>query len=128
LNEEYHYAFDWEWFLRAEKLGRFARAGFIFSAYRFHDAHKSSSGGEKRAREIVAVAHSHGNEKAARHYDYAMAHLESLKRYEDLALRMKGRGLKRHLQLALWALPAMWRLPDGIELATLRQCLNMLKL
>ena len=128
LNESYHYAFDWEWFLRADRLGRMAKADFIFSAYRFHDAHKSSHGGQKRAQEIVAVAHSHGGEDAARHYDFALAHVEALKRFEQLALRFKGRGLKRHLQLARWAIPSLWNLPAGLDFEKLRRCADMLKL
>ncbi|MEI9897633.1 MAG: glycosyltransferase [Chthoniobacter sp.] len=38
LNEAIHYAFDWEWFLRADRIGVLRKADFIFSAYRFHDA------------------------------------------------------------------------------------------
>jgi glycosyltransferase involved in cell wall biosynthesis len=128
LNEEYHYAFDWEWYLRADKLGRFAREDFIFSAYRFHDAHKSSHGGLKRAQEIAAVAKIHGGESAGRHYEFTMEHIELLKKYEDLALRMKGRGLKSHLQMARWAMPPLWNLPPGLEFEKLRQCVRMLKL
>lgn len=128
LNENCHYAFDWEWYLRADRLGRFAKADFIFSAYRFHDAHKSSYGGQKRAGEIVAVAHSHGGERAARHYDFALAHVEDLKKYEQLALRIKGRGLKQYERLARWAMPSLWNLPAGLDFSLLRQCADMLKL
>ena len=128
LNESYHYAFDWEWFLRAESLGRFAKADFIFSAYRFHEAHKSSHGGQKRAQEIVAVAHSQGGEDAARHYEFALAHVAALKKFENIALRLKGRGIKRHLPMARWAVPALWNLPAGLDFQKLRQCAEMLKL
>ncbi len=128
LNEEYHYAFDWEWYLRADKVGRFARADFIFSAYRFHDAHKSSHGGQKRAQEIVAVAKAQGGDAAGCHYQFTIDHIELLKSYEDLALRMKGRGLKNHARLARWAMPALWNLPAGLEFDKIRQCFRMLKL
>jgi glycosyltransferase involved in cell wall biosynthesis len=128
LSEELHYAFDWEWFLRADLLGKFQKVGFIFSGYRFHDAHKSSHGGEKRAREIVSVAHSHGGEDAARHYQFAIEHIELLKKFENTALRLKGRGVKEHLQWARRLTPALWSLPPGIDLTKLRQCVNMLKL
>jgi len=128
LNEELHYAFDWEWYLRADKLGRFSRTDFIFSAYRFHDAHKSSHGGMKRAQEIIDVAKIQGGESAGRHYQFAIDHIDQLKKYEDLALRLKGRGLKNHLQMARWAAPALWNLPAGLEFEKLRQCVRMLKL
>ena len=128
LNEELHYAFDWEWFLRADRLGKFQKADFIFSAYRFHDAHKSSHGGGKRAHEIVAVSQTHGGEDAARHYQFALEHIDILKKYENLALRFKGRGLAQHLKLARWAIPALWNLPAGLDFEKVRQCVNMLKL
>lgn len=128
LNEAIHYAFDWEWFLRADRIGVLRKADFIFSAYRFHDAHKSSHGGQKRAQEIVAVAKTHGGEVAARHYEFAIEHIEMLKKYENLALRFKGRGLASYLQLARWATPALWKLPPGLDFEKLRQCVNMLKL
>ncbi|MEI9897634.1 MAG: hypothetical protein WDN28_28190 [Chthoniobacter sp.] len=90
--------------------------------------HKSSHGGQKRAQEIVAVAKTHGGEVAARHYEFAIEHIEMLKKYENLALRFKGRGLASYLQLARWATPALWKLPPGLDFEKLRQCVNMLKL
>jgi len=128
LNEELHYAFDWEWYLRADRLGVVRKADFIFSAYRFHDAHKSSHGGQKRAQEIVAVAKSHGGEDAARHYEFALEHVELLKKYERIAHRIKGRGISSHLKLARLAIPALWNLPAGLDFEKLRRCADMLKL
>ena len=128
LNEELHYAFDWEWFLRADRLGKFQKADFIFSAYRFHDSHKSSHGGEKRAHEIVAVSKTHGGEDAARHYQFALEHIGALKKYGNLALRIKGRGIAQYLQWARRLMPTLWNLPAGIDFEKLRQCANMLKL
>lgn len=126
LNEELHYAFDWEWFLRAQKLGSFRKCDVIFSAYRFHDAHKSASGGGKRAQEIASVARAHGGAEADRHYQFALGHSAALRKYEDLALRLKGRGLVRHAQLARWASPALWKLPPGLEFDKVRMCFRML--
>ena len=54
LNENLHFVFDWEWFIRA----KIAKVSFIsvdktLSLYRQHDAHKTGAGGELRQQEII---------------------------------------------------------------------------
>ena len=54
LNEQLHYVFDWEWFIRAQQ----AEVLFIpvvntLSLYREHETHKSAIGGEARHNEII---------------------------------------------------------------------------
>lgn len=56
LREDLHYAFDWEWYLRALRNN----VPFIFlntaiSLYRIHDKHKSSTGGILRQKEIIEI-------------------------------------------------------------------------
>ncbi|HEY5993176.1 MAG TPA: glycosyltransferase family 2 protein [Gallionellaceae bacterium] len=56
LDESLNYALDWDWFIRA----KMAKAEFIaverhLSVYRIHAAHKSSFGGETRAKELGGV-------------------------------------------------------------------------
>jgi glycosyltransferase involved in cell wall biosynthesis len=56
LNENLKYAFDWEWFLRAQKANiPFYPLNRICSLYRIHDSHKSGSGGEERTQELLEV-------------------------------------------------------------------------
>ena len=56
LIENLHFGFDWEWFLRAQKLGvAFTGLNKCLSMYRFHDAHKSGSGGQVRQKELTKV-------------------------------------------------------------------------
>ena len=127
LNEELHYAFDWDWFLRASALGNVRKVDRIFSAYRFHDAHKSSHGGDKRAREIVTVAALRGGDSAAQHYQFTLDHAADLRKYEDWVLRLRGRGLQKD-HLARWMTPALWKLPAGLDFEKIRECFKMLKL
>lgn len=127
LNEELHYAFDWDWFLRASALGHVRKVDMICSAYRFHDAHKSSHGGGKRAREIVTVAGLRGGEEVARHYQFALDHADALRKFEDRVLRLKGRGINRD-HLARWWTPSLWTLPAGLSFEKVRECFKMLKL
>ncbi|MGC3947709.1 MAG: glycosyltransferase family 2 protein [Chryseolinea sp.] len=56
LNESYTYVFDWEWFLRAKLLGvSLIPIDSIISMYRFHQNHKSGSGGARRLQEILEI-------------------------------------------------------------------------
>jgi len=57
LSEELHFAFDWEWFLRAEKNGvEFVPLQECLSMYRIHAEHKTGTGGDARQEEIIAVS------------------------------------------------------------------------
>jgi glycosyltransferase involved in cell wall biosynthesis len=64
LDETYHYIFDWDWFIRAQ----IAQVQFIptvkyLSVYRFHVAHKTGTGGDKRENEMARlIGHYHGDE------------------------------------------------------------------
>lgn len=56
LREDMHYAFDWEWFLRAKKKGiLFRPLSECISLYRLHAAHKTGTGGIKRDEELIEV-------------------------------------------------------------------------
>ncbi len=127
LREDLHYAFDWDWYLRASALGSVRKVDKIFSAYRFHDAHKSSHGGQKRAQEIVDVARIRGGENTARHYQFAFDHAADLHTYENWVLRLQGRGLRQR-EPARWLTPGLWTLPAGLDFEKVRECFKMLKL
>ncbi len=66
LKNEIHYCFDWEWFIRASKVGvNLQMVEDIFSVYRIHSAHKSSNAGQKRIVEISNLCRKvHGDEIA----------------------------------------------------------------
>ena len=81
LNEDLNFAFDWEWFIRCQKSGvEFSARQKYLSAYRFHGAHKTGTGGEKRYAEIAEIYRTHAGEK-----------------YEQLfqTLRQSARGINR---------------------------------
>ncbi len=67
LNEELHFTFDWDWFIRAEKKGvEFMPVQDYLSRYRIHDAHKSGSGGGRRVEELKRIVALYNNEKLAK--------------------------------------------------------------
>ena len=125
LNAGLHYAFDWEWFLRASKIGNFKKSNFLYSAYRFHHAHKSGVGGEARNLEICQVAAEFGGESVKKHYEFCRRNLAALRSYENWRLRLKGRGIKSADRIARTLTPSLWSLPPELEFSKLRLCLGM---
>jgi glycosyltransferase involved in cell wall biosynthesis len=119
LDESLHYAFDWDWFLRAARSCKFIRSSRVLSRYRIHSEHKSGSGGEDRWREMVEVVRRHSPDRIQEHYRYLTDH--TIARWW-LNKRMRfaqslARVLPKHLAniVATAASPPFWRLPKGIE-------------
>ncbi len=72
LIEEMHYAFDWEWFLRAQRKNvKLQPVEKCLSIYRIHEEHKTKNGGTKRRQEILNVYKEY-DERIARLYEILM--------------------------------------------------------
>src|SRR5437879_7789753 len=57
LDESLHFAFDWEWFIRARDAGVVFRPDpRILSVYRMHPEHKTAVGPADRGREVRTVS------------------------------------------------------------------------
>jgi glycosyltransferase involved in cell wall biosynthesis len=63
LNESYKYTLDWDWFIRASKVSQFTPIRDYFSLYRFHENHKTSTGGTERKEEIVKIVEAYASEQ-----------------------------------------------------------------
>ena len=56
LNENFHFGFDWEWFLRAKKNKiPFHLVSKPLSIYRIHENHKTGTGGSIRQAELLNI-------------------------------------------------------------------------
>ncbi len=67
LDESLHFGFDWEWFIRARKVGvAFKPEDRYLSAYRIHDDHKTGVGGERRLKELASIYGRHAGAKYER--------------------------------------------------------------
>jgi len=55
LNTIYRYVLDWEWFIRASRIGQFEYVPRFYSVYRFHPLHKTNEQGTERRKEILDV-------------------------------------------------------------------------
>ncbi len=119
LDESLHYAFDWDWFLRAARSCKFICSDKVLSQYRIHSEHKSGTGGAERWRELVEVVRRHSSDRVADHYRYLTRHpiahwwLNKRMRFAQAL----GKVLPKNLAdvLATVVSPPFWRLPKGIE-------------
>lgn len=69
LNTDLHFAFDWDWFIRAKRAGVvFRPLDEFLSVYRVHDQHKTATGGERRLNEIAAVYERYSSRAVAESY------------------------------------------------------------
>lgn len=127
LDDTLHFAFDWEWFLRAAKQGRFLRTPRILSAYRFHATHKSHAGSTRRQAEILKVVERQNDSHVSRCYSLAVARESALRAYLNLQLRAKGRGLNETSSLARILTPGLWSLPADVPLGDLILAHKMLR-
>ena len=56
LNTTLHFGFDWEWFIRAKEAGiKFFPISKTLSIYRWHDSHKTGTGGKQRQIELASI-------------------------------------------------------------------------
>lgn len=60
LDESLHFAFDWDWFIRAMKAGvAFEGDDRYLAAYRIHGEHKTGVGGDRRRLELASIYGRH---------------------------------------------------------------------
>jgi glycosyltransferase involved in cell wall biosynthesis len=91
LNDNYHYVFDWDWYLRAMAADtEFKVTPRYLSAYRAHEAHKSGGiGDDKREREIRGMHERHGSPRLLKLYDDCRAHQRTISRVRKWAKSLK---------------------------------------
>ena len=103
LNLDYSFVLDWDWFLRASRHCEFVTLEAPLSIYRFHDAHKTSSGSPRRTAEICDFIERHSGAAWGAAFRDVAGELEPLGRSLD---RLKQRGLYRFRK---WFHPRLYR-------------------
>lgn len=69
LNEKLTYTFDWEWYIRARREGvHFQAVDKTWSVYRYHDQHKTGTGGNKRELELASIYRQYHSELLGQKY------------------------------------------------------------
>jgi len=119
LDESLHYAFDWEWFLRAAKCCRFYSCDRVLSRYRIHAQHKTGTGGLRRWEEMSEVVRRHSPDEVVRHYQYLLACPDArwwLNKRMRLAQSFQQIFPDRiGSTLGTLCAPPFWHLPEGIS-------------
>jgi glycosyltransferase involved in cell wall biosynthesis len=93
LDESLHFAFDWDWFIRAQAHADFSHVDEVYSVYRLHEAHKTGSGGARRRQEVCQVVERHA---PAEWVDRYRRLLDLVERDEQRIAGLRERGLSFH--------------------------------
>jgi glycosyltransferase involved in cell wall biosynthesis len=118
LDGSMHYAFDWDWYLRACQHGTLTLVDDLFSAYRFHADHKTSAGKEDRWAELVEVIRRHSTPKVLEHYRFMF---ENRHRWGTISFRMTLYQGFKYCSFPfpnLWAdlmVPQLWNIPPTLD-------------
>jgi hypothetical protein len=78
LDVNLSFTLDWEWWLRASALGDFIPLDECLSLYRFHGEHKTSSGSQRRTKEILALVERYATSEWATVFHAVAARLDSM--------------------------------------------------
>jgi len=118
LDASMHFAFDWDWYLRACAHGHLEFVDDLFSAYRFHKDHKTGAGKQERWDELVEVIRRHGDPQTLEHYRYMY---ENRHRWEMISFRMRLYQGFKYCSFPfpdLWAdltVPQLWNIPRRLD-------------
>ena len=118
LDDALHYAFDWDWLLRATRLCRFISTDRTLSRYRIHAEHKSGVGGTNRWKELLEVVRRHSPPNVLRHYEFLADHPVAqwwLNKRMRLEQELRKFASPLASECADLMSPPFWFLPKGIE-------------
>ena len=96
LREDMHYAFDWEWYLRARGCPDTILKPIekYLSVYRMTEIQKTTTGGEIRRKEILKVHKLYSSNSIANGATYIAKELEKIKKFKRLTSRLRPRVLE----------------------------------
>jgi glycosyltransferase involved in cell wall biosynthesis len=118
LDGSMHFAFDWDWFLRASSHVAFEFVDDLFSAYRFHADHKTSSGKEERWKELIEVIRRYSTSEILEHYLYMY---KNRHRWDTISFRMRLYQGFKYCSIPFpdfWAdllVPQLWNIPRHLD-------------
>ncbi|MGC1310058.1 MAG: glycosyltransferase family 2 protein [Phormidesmis sp.] len=116
LNSDCHYVLDWEWFIRASKLTGFEYVSKLYSLYRFHAVHKSSTGGSQRCKEIVEVVQQHAPDYWRELYVEILGDYEKVDKIESALNRLKVP--KKHIFFPLFFPKLLYKIKRVQDIGT----------
>ncbi len=102
LNEALHFTLDWDWWLRAAAHCDFTPIPQPLSLYRFHTAHKSGSGSDRRTREVVEFVEKHAGPEWGAAFREVSANMTALADSHDRLRRINLHGFRTWLHRGLY--------------------------
>jgi glycosyltransferase involved in cell wall biosynthesis len=97
-----HYAFDWEWFVRAQQSGvEILATEEYLSVYRIHADHKSAKGTDRRTSEIRDIYVKYSGDSYARLFDILFTN-QNIRRLRVAMRRVRTEHLFPKVARRLW--------------------------
>lgn len=122
LDESLIFAFDWDWFLRAQKRGvTLVPDDRYLAVYRMHAGHKSAVGGERRRRELAMIYARHTGPRFEQLFAECCARRQSILSIRECLGRARLSRLVPSVLRA--AFPSVFR---GFPLHEIRDLITML--
>jgi glycosyltransferase involved in cell wall biosynthesis len=115
LREDLHFAFDWDWWLRARAQGRLEKLPALLSAYRFHSAHKSGQQDGLRKQEISRVFDEHAGPASLDLARIARTKHAAIRRYESLQSRLATLLPRASSSVARAMTPGLWDFSGDLD-------------
>ena len=103
LNEDLHFVFDWDWYIRAQQASvNFKTSQKYLSGYRFHEDHKTGTGGKKRRDEIIEIYRKYSGADYARLFENVCQSQRKIKKIKRNLRRFRlSRATNAALKLVL---------------------------
>lgn len=89
LNINYNYVLDWDWFIRASRMGKFEHVSKFYSVYRFHPEHKTGNGGIDRQKEILEIVRNYSSKYWIDLYNYVYENCSQIKTFLQRCQRLR---------------------------------------
>lgn len=100
LNIDLNYTFDWDWFIRAKRAGvHFQAVDKIWSVYRYHEQHKTGTGGDRRELELANIYKQYHSELLSRKYLLRRTMQDKILRLNKMNRMLSMVGLKGTLDV-----------------------------
>jgi len=126
LEENLHFAFDWDWYIRAAARAEFTAHEGILSAYRRHAAHKSAVGGNGRRDEILKVVRRYGSKDQIRAYEYVTSRWEQFAKRNQLIASLWKKRIPYPPLVGAALTPKLWGTPSWLSRERCERCVGML--
>jgi glycosyltransferase involved in cell wall biosynthesis len=114
LEAQYQLVFDWDFYIRCLNAGvEVTTTPRYLAAYRFHAAHKTGAGGDRRDQELRAIYTKHSPPHILKLYDDCQRHARRIARVRKWISNLRLNRMVPTERLLQWILPDIFaRVPE----------------